>query len=503
MYGALLVAGTTSDAGKSALVTGICRLLARRGVAVAPFKAQNMSNNSVVTPDGGEIGRAQAVQALACGLAPSVAFNPVLLKPGSDRSSQVVVRGRVDGLVSARSYQERKSALLEVVTDTLAELRTRYDVVVCEGAGSPAEINLRVNDIANMGLAHAADLPVIVVGDIDRGGVFASLYGTVALLPDHLRSSVAGFVINKFRGDPALLSTGLADLQARTGIPTLGVLPWVEGLHLDAEDSLALRHPWGDDAAGSNALDVCVVRFPRISNFTDIDALALEPDVSVRYVTHAAALGDPDLVILPGTKATVADLTWLRARGFEAALHALPSTTTLLGICGGYQMLARRIDDPVESAAGLVEALGMLPAETHFEPVKVTRPRVGTAVVPGGPGRPVTGYQIHHGRTTSTTPWITLEDTWGTGSDGAINDDGSVLGTSLHGLFECDEFRTAFLAAVAARRGKTFASSGLSFAGAREAQFDRLADLVETHLDMAAIEKLIGGALPVPASETT
>jgi adenosylcobyric acid synthase len=318
---------------------------------------------------------------------------------------------------------------------------------------------------------------------------------------------VQGFVINKFRGDPALLAPGLAELEARAGVPTLGVLPWVDGLELDAEDSLALRHPWGEENAGPGMIDVCVVRFPRISNFTDLDALALEPGVSVRYVTHAAALGDPDLVILPGTKATVADLAWLRAAGFEPALRALRPTTTVLGICGGYQMLGRRIDDPVESSAGTVEGLGMLAADTRFEPGKVTRQR-GGAVSSGalGNGRPpVTGYQIHHGRTSSDAPWITLDDEWGAQAEGAGNADGSVLGTSLHGLFECDAFRTAFLAAVAARRGRTFAPSGVSFAAAREAQFDRLGDLVEDHLDMAAVEKLIAaGTTPsVPDAETT
>jgi adenosylcobyric acid synthase len=403
--------------------------------------------------------------------------------------------------------------LRDTVLAALNRLRGRFDVVILEGAGSPAEINLLDGDLVNLWLANAAGIPALVVGDIDRGGVFASLFGTVTLLPDHLRRCVAGFVINKFRGDPALLTPGLVDLESRTGVPTLGVLPWVDGLHLDAEDSLALRQPWGDDDTGPDALDVCVVRFPRISNFTDVDALALESGVSVRYVSHAAALGGPDLVILPGTKATVADLGWLRARGFEGALRALPSTTTVLGICGGYQMLARRIDDPVESAAGVVDGLGMLPAETQFQPAKVTRPRAGHAtvadgaapgstVVEGGRRYPVTGYQIHHGRTTSAAPWIALGDAWGTGPDGAVNDDGSVLGTSLHGLFECDEFRTAFLAAVAARRGKAFAPSGLSFARAREAQFDRLADMVEAHLDMPAIEKLIA-ALPVPTPETS
>ncbi|HEV7862197.1 MAG TPA: cobyric acid synthase [Acidimicrobiia bacterium] len=510
-----MVCGTTSDAGKSRVVTGLCRALARQGVRVAPFKAQNMALNSFVTPSGHEIGRAQGVQALAAGVDPEVDMNPILLKPSSDRTSQVIVLGEPIGHLDALTYHAAKPGLRETVLGALDRLRARFDVVILEGAGSPAEINLLDADLVNLWLADAAGIPALVVGDIDRGGVFASLYGTVALLPDHLRNRVQAFVINKFRGDPALLEPGLADLEGRTGVPTLGVIPWVDGLHLDAEDSLALRRPWGDGDGDADVdpvavLDVAVVRFPRISNFTDLDALSLEPGVSVRYVTRPAALGDPDLVILPGTKATVDDLGWLRAQGFEAALQALRPSTTVFGICGGYQMLGGRIDDQVESGTGSVKGLGRLPVETRFEPSKVTRPRAGHAIVPvavpvaseaprapGSPvGHPVTGYQIHHGRTASEAPWITLDDQWGSHCDGAANGDGSVLGTSLHGLFESDGFRTAFLAAVAARRGTLFAPSGVSFAAAREAQFDALADLVETHLDMTAIERLITTGAP-------
>ncbi len=495
LRGALMVCGTTSDAGKTRVVTGLCRALARRGVRVAPFKAQNMALNSFVTRSGHEIGRAQGVQALAAGVEPDVDMNPILLKPSSDRTSQVIVEGVPTGHLDAVAYHAAKPALRDTVLGALGRLRARYDVVLLEGAGSPAEINLLDGDLVNLWLADAAGIPALVVGDIDRGGVFASLFGTVALLPDHLRSCVKAFVINKFRGDPALLAPGLADLEARTGIPTLGVLPWIDDLHLDAEDSLALRQPWGDhdaDSADSTApppgdpLDVAVVRFPRISNFTDVDALALEPAVHVRYVTRPAGLGHPDVVILPGTKATVADLAWLRSRGFEATLRALDPSTTILGICGGYQMLGRTIDDPVESGAGSVKGLDRLPATTRFEPAKITRQRRGRAA-----GQSVAGYQIHHGRTDSDAPWITLDDEWGTVSEGARDAAGTVLGTSLHGLFESDGFRSAFLAAVAARRGKTFGPSGVSFAAARDSQFDRLADLVETHLDMAAIDKLI------------
>ena len=486
-----MVCGTTSDAGKSRVVTGLCRALARRGVSVAPFKAQNMALNSFVTRSGHEIGRAQGVQALAAGVEPEVDMNPILLKPSSDRTSQVIVLGEPVGHLDAAAYHAGKPALRDTVLAALNRLRASFDVVLLEGAGSPAEINLLDGDLVNLWLADAARLPAVVVGDIDRGGVFASLFGTVALLPDHLRACVQAFVINKFRGDPSLLAPGLADLEARTGLPTLGVLPWVDGLHLDAEDSLALRQPWGDagDAAGAASLDVCVVRFPRISNFTDIDAFALEPDVSVRYITHPGALGDPDLLILPGTKATVADLAWLRARGFDTALRALAPSTTILGVCGGYQMLGRSIEDDVESGAGSVEGLGHLPATTRFEEDKITRPRQGTAL-----DCPVTGYQIHHGCTASDAPWVTLDDHWGRHDDGAADFDAATFGTSLHGLFESDDFRVAFLDAAAARRGKPFKASGLSFASAREAQFDDLADLVEAHLDMPAIERLIANA---------
>ena len=507
LRGALMVCGTASDAGKSRLVTGLCRWLRRRGVAVAPFKAQNMALNSYVTPDGHEIGRAQGVQALAAGIEPHVDMNPILLKPTGERTSQVVVLGRPwlpgdapypGGHLDAVAYHGVKPQVRATVLEALARLQARFDVVVMEGAGSPAEINLLDGDLVNLWLARQSGTPAVVVGDIDRGGVFAALYGTVSLLPDDLRRCVRGFVINKFRGDAALLVPGLAELEARTGVPTLGVVPWSPGLDLDAEDSLALPAA-GAPAAG--ALDVAVVRLPRISNFTDFDALALEPAVSVRYVEHPGALGDPDLAVLPGTKATVADLAWLRDRGF---VEPLSRVTTLLGICGGYQMLGRRITDAVESGEGkpgarggpdVVDGLGWLEAETTFEPDKVTRPRSGSAL-----GEPLTGYQIHHGRT-RTAPagsWIALDDRWGPEADGARSADGRVLGTTLHGLFEADGFRAAFLAEVARRRHKEFSPSGVSFAGARDEQLDRLADLVEAHLDTAALEALIKEAHGVP-----
>ncbi|OZM80982.1 cobyric acid synthase [Pseudonocardia sp. MH-G8] len=490
MRGAVLVAGTTSDAGKSAVVTGICRLLARRGVAVAPFKAQNMSNNSVVTPDGGEIGRAQAVQALACGLEPSVAFNPVLLKPGSDRSSQVVVRGRVDGTVSARSYQERKKALLDVVTGSLAELRARYDVVVCEGAGSPAEINLRASDIANMGLAQAADLPVLVVGDIDRGGVLAHLFGTLAVLDPADQARIAGFVVNKFRGDPALLAPGLDQLAALTGRPTLGVLPWEERLWLDAEDSLSavadgvLGRP--APPHGGQWLRVAVVRLPRISNATDAEALAVEPGVAVRYVTEPSRLADSDLVVLPGSKSTVSDLAWLRRTGLaDAVLAHARAGRPVLGICGGYQMLGRRILDPHRVEGGDAEGLGLLDLEVAFDVDKHLGNPTGTAW-----GEPVRGYEIHHGRVVHTGDPQLL--------DGEGSDSGAVLGTHWHGLLENDGFRRALLRRVATHAGRTgfVPAPDTCFAAERTAQLDVLGDLVERHIDIRSLEHVINHGPP-------
>jgi adenosylcobyric acid synthase len=496
-----MVCGTASNAGKSTVVTGLCRLLARRGLRVAPFKSQNMALNSAVTPAGHEIGRAQAAQAQAAGVAPEVAMNPVLLKPQSDRTSQVVVMGRPWKVLGAADYQRAKPALSGLVQQQLADLRARFDVVLCEGAGSPAEINLLDGDIVNLRVACQAGLPAIVVGDIDRGGVFAALYGTVALLPDDLRATVRGFVINKFRGDPAVLGTGPNELADRTGVPTLGVLPWLDGIGLDAEDSLALGAGWPAHSwpgSGSGRLDVAAVRFPRISNFTDLDALAVEPAVHLRWVDNAAALGRPDLLILPGTKTTVADLRWLRQTGLADAIGELAGDpggrTTILGICGGYQMLGTGIDDPVESRSpAAVAGLGLLPAETVFEPDKVVRWTTGQALGVG-----VQGYEIRHGRTRSAAPWIVTDRPARPGDgdtdEGCQAAGGRIAGTSLHGLLEGDAFRSAFLAAVAARADVGWVPSRVSFAAAREDRFDRLAAAIESHLDVAALERLIGEA---------
>ncbi|HJP76552.1 MAG TPA: cobyric acid synthase [Pseudonocardiaceae bacterium] len=493
----LLVAGTSSDAGKSLVVTGLCRWLSRQGVKVAPFKAQNMSNNSMVTADGGEIGRAQAAQAAAAGLAPSVRFNPVLLKPGSDRSSQVVVLGKAVGEVSALSYRERKAALLDVVLSTLEQLRAEYDVVICEGAGSPTEINLRATDIANLGLARAANLPVLVVGDIDRGGVFAHLFGTLALLEPADQALIAGFVINKFRGDPALLAPGLDQLTRLTGRPTLGVLPWRDGLWLDAEDSLGyaadgvLGQP--EPPLGTQWLRVAVIRLPRISNGTDAEALAVEPGVSVRLVADPARLADADLVVIPGSKSTVADLEWLRRTGLADAIMAHAAAgKPVFGICGGFQLLGESIVDTVESRAGSVAGLGLLDVDIEFLADKTLRNPVGTAF-----GAPARGYEIHHGqvvrRGAELAGLISLPDGE---AEGAVN--GCVAGTHWHGLLENDEVRRALLgwAASLAGRNGFEAAPGTSFSDARNAQFDLVADLISANLNTAAVLELIERGAP-------
>ncbi|HUR12893.1 MAG TPA: cobyric acid synthase [Mycobacteriales bacterium] len=476
MRGALLVAGTTSDAGKSVLTAGLCRWLARQGVKVAPFKAQNMSLNSAVTADGAEIGRAQAMQAAAAGIEPEALMNPVLLKPGSDRTSQVVVLGRPYAEVSATSYREHKAALLEVALASLAELRSRFDVVICEGAGSPAEINLRATDIANMGLARAADLPVLVVGDINPGGVFAGLFGTLALLSREDQALVAGFVVNKFRGDPALLEPGLAMLTRLTGRPTYGVLPWADGLELDVEDSLGLAAPVAPlPAVGRDVLRVSVIRLPRLSNWTDVDALRSEPGVLVRFVTTPEELADADLVVLPGTRQTVADLAWLRSRGLADALARREGP--LLGICGGYQMLGARIEDDVESGAGAVDGLGLLPVRTVFAREKVLARPVGE----WRSERVDTAYEVHHGLITASAgePFL----------DGVQV--GPVFGTVWHGALESDGFRRALLAEVAKVTGREWEPGTRAFEEVRQARLDVLGDLVADHLDTEAVARLL------------
>jgi adenosylcobyric acid synthase len=501
-----MVCGTTSDAGKSTVVAGLCRLLAREGVSVAPFKGQNMSLNSVVTTEGAEIGRAQWLQAVAAGAEPEAAMNPVLLKPTSERSSQVIVMGHPVETQQAGDYQRSKAGLVDIVDGALADLRSRFDVVICEGAGSPAEINLLDHDIVNLGLAVRAGLPAVVVGDIHRGGVFAHLFGTVAVLPDDLRACIKGFIINMFRGDPALLGDAMDQLEARSGVPTLGVLPYLPGLVLDAEDSLhrmLSALPSGPITAAEQ-LDVVVLRLPRLSNFTDFDPLLVEGGVAVRFVDHPSAFGDPDLVVVPGTKSTVADLEWLRASGLLAVIEArrsTPSPPVILGVCGGFQMLGRRIEDPagVESTVPEVAGLDWLPLVTRFRAQKTTRLRAGS----GPSGDPVHGYEIRHGRTSALAGWdrwLSLDDGGREGEDedveSARDRTMSVYGTSLHGLFEEDRFRGDFLTGVAEARGKSWRPSGVAFAEARQQQIDRVADACAAHLDLAALWRLIEVGAP-------
>lgn len=488
MSAALMVAGTTSDAGKSVVTTALCRAFARRGVRVAPYKAQNMSNNSMVcqAADGttAEIGRAQWIQAVAAGARPEPAMNPVLLKPGSDRRSHVVAMGRPAGTIASMDFTEGRRQLARLAHDAFDDLATRYDLVIAEGAGSPTEINLRSSDYVNMGLARHADMPVVVVGDIDRGGVFAAFYGTVALLEAADQALIAGFVVNKFRGDERLLRPGLDQLEALTGRRVFGTLPWDARLWLDSEDALDLESR--RDHGGE--LRVAVIRLPRISNFTDVDALALEPGVDVHFVSDVHGLDDADLVVVPGTRTTLSDLGWLRSRGLDEAIARHVSRGgSVLGICGGFQLLGGEIRDPegVEGHAGATaRGLGLLDVSTEFAADKVLRLPEGEAF-----GEVVHGYEIHHGRTTahSGEPFL-----------GGAHRDG-VWGTMWHGSLESDAFRRALLSEVAARGRRTLPVSDVSFAAAREARLDLLADLAEQHLDLDALLALAhDGPVPRP-----
>ncbi len=481
-----MVLGTTSDAGKTVVTTGLCRALARRGVRVAPFKAQNMSNNSMVTVDGAEIGRAQWIQAVAARAEPEAAMNPVLLKPGSDRRSHVVVMGVPAGHLDASEYAGTRAPLAAAAYDAFDDLSSRYDAVVCEGAGSPAEVNLRAHDYVNMGLARHASIPALLVGDIDRGGVFAAMHGTLALLEEADQALIAGLVINKFRGDAGLLQPGLDVVEKVTGRPFLGVLPWLPGLWLDSEDSLSVRdRSVPADHAGSR-LRVAVVRLPRISNFTDIDALCLEPGLEVTFVADPRSLASADVVVLPGTRATIADMAWLREQGLADAVRDHGERGgVVLGICGGFQMLGREIADPdgVEGPAGTrVPGLGLLDAVTTFGHEKVLATPVGSAL-----GEPVSGYEIHHGR---------VEVGAGKPFPGGCRS-GAVFGTMWHGCLEGDAFRGAWLRETAELVGRSDIGTGtVSFAAARENRIDALADALEEHLDFDAVLRLVEHGTP-------
>ena len=479
----IMVQGTMSGAGKSLLVTALCRIFLQDGYRVAPFKSQNMALNSFITPDGLELGRAQTTQAEAAGLECDVRMNPILLKPSSDMGSQLIVNGEVRGHYSASEYFRMKKGLIPEILAAYSSLAAENDIIVIEGAGSPAEINLRADDIVNMGLAELVNAPVLLVGDIDRGGVFAQLYGTVALLRPEEQKRVVGTIINKFRGDPALLGSGLRQLEELTGVPVLGVVPYTRA-DIDDEDSLSPRL---NRTQAARTLDVAVVRLPHISNFTDFSPLEEHPAVGVRYVSSADALCAPDLVILPGSKSTAADLLWLRETGMEAAIQSLAAAgTPILGVCGGYQMLGQRLHDPdgVE-CAGTVEGLGLLPCETVFSSEKRRTRRQAVVLAAPFAGAALEGYEIHNGRTEvhGAAPFCRFSDG---SADGAAL--GNVFGTYLHGLFDTGSLTVALANWLAARRGLTIPEAEPQPRAAyRQRQYDLLADAVRASLDMKKI----------------
>ena len=478
-----MVQGTGSNVGKSVLVAGLARAFARQGLSVRPFKPQNMSNNAMATPEGGEIGRAQALQALACGVEPHTDMNPVLLKPETDKGAQVVVQGRRLTTVKARDYAALKPQLLASVLDSYRRLAAKADLVLVEGAGSPAEINLRAGDIANMGFAEAADLPVILAGCIDRGGVIAQIVGTHTVLPPADRARIRAFLVNKFRGDPALFAGGYAEIEDRTGWPGLGTVPWFADAHLlPAEDAADIR----PNRTGGGLRIVCPA-LSRIANFDDLDPLSQTPGVQVRMIRPGQPLpGDADLVILPGSKSTRGDLAFLRQQGWDIDLAAhVRRGGRVLGICGGYQMLGRTIADPdgIESAPGSTPGLGLLDVETVMHPEKRLGPVGATHIATG---QPVQGYEIHIGRTAGpdcARPLFRVGDR----PEGATSPDGRIQGAYLHGLFASDGFRTAYLTALGATPGP------FDYSATVDATLDRLADHLAAHLDLPRLLDIARG----------
>jgi adenosylcobyric acid synthase len=495
----LMIQGTASGVGKTVLTAALCRLLARSGISVAPFKSQNMALNAAVTLDGLEIGRAQAAQAEAAGIEPSVDMNPILLKPEGDDCSQVVVGGVARGSFTFADYRRLRAELFPLVEASLDRLRRAHEVVLIEGAGSPAEINLNDGEIVNMRIARLADAPVVLAGDIDRGGVFAAFVGTLALLDAADRDRIQAFVINKFRGNASLLTSGLEDLARRTGRPILGVVPYVDDMPVAAEDSLDLDV---DRGAARDDIEIAVIRIPRIANFDDFEPLAREPGVGVRFVRDPEKLAAADLVVLPGSKSTMADLAWLRQTGFAEAIVAFARAgRPVLGVCGGYQMLGQTLRDPLglESAAGDVDGLGLLPVVTTFAPVKTTvrvRARMATSAgfLAGALGAEVSAYEIHTGNTETQGGERPFALTWRNGAtidegDGAMNVSGTVVGTYLHGLFTSEELRRALLVHLAARKGlapdpRWGRPLGLD-------RYDRLADVVGGALDLTLLARLL------------
>lgn len=494
----IMVQGTCSNAGKSLICAALCRIFRQDGWRVAPFKAQNMALNSYITADGGEMGRAQVVQAEAAGIAPDVRMNPILLKPTSDVGSQVIVLGEARGNRTAREYWGDKKALFPVVKQAYDSLASEYDIIVIEGAGSPAEINLKQDDIVNMGLAKLVDAPVLLVGDIDRGGVFASLYGTVKLLEPDEQARIRALIINKFRGDVEILRPGLAQLEELTGKPVVGVVPYGR-FDIDDEDSLSER--LDGDARGA-AVRIAVVRLPRLSNFTDFAALERAPGVGVYYADKPAQLEGADLVILPGTKATLSDLKWLRESGMEAQIlkqHA--ASTPVFGVCGGFQMLGRTVSDPENTeGGGSMRGIGLLPVDTVFRPRKTTVQARGVVSALSGvleelTGAAIEGYEIHMGDTTrdaDAQPFCAL-----TRADGTVVSDGcqaeNVYGTYLHGVFDAPGVALGLAQALAVRKGISLDDAACDIAGYKEREYDRLADAVRQALDMDLIYRILEG----------
>ena len=492
MAKAIMIQGTMSGAGKSLLCAALCRVFRQDGLRVAPFKSQNMALNSYVTKDGLEMGRAQVMQAQAAGVEPDVRMNPILLKPCSDTGSQVIVNGEVLGQMSAADYFRYKPKLIPGILDAYHSLASEFDVIVIEGAGSPAEINLKENDIVNMGLAKLVNAPVLLAGDIDRGGVFAQLYGTAALLESDERERIKGLIVNKFRGDVEILRPGLTMLEEKTGLPVLGVVPYLR-VDVDDEDSLA---PSLEQTAAHKPLDAAVIRLPRISNFTDFAPLEAHPLIGVRYVRRPDELGRPDLLILPGTKSTMSDLLWLRQSGLETAIQRLAAGgTVILGICGGYQMLGRTLSDP-EGTEGdgpqTLRGLGLLPVDTAFE-TKKTRTRVrGSILAAPFAGVRVDAYEIHTGRTAVDGEALCRLDNGQL--DGCAG--GNVYGTYLHGLFDTGEAAEALAKALCGRKGLDYAASApVERVAYLNKQYDILAEGVRAALDMDAVYRILEGAV--------
>lgn len=495
----LMVQGTGSSAGKSLLVTALCRIFARRGLRVAPFKAQNMSNNAAVCDDGAEIGRSQALQAAAAGTPPRAEMNPILLKPEADSRSQLIVNGRRQRTMTAREYFRSKQELWPVVTAALDRLRRDFELVVIEGAGSPAELNLRDVEIVNMAVARYANAPVLLVGDIETGGVFAQLLGTLWLLRDEERALLKGLIVNKFRGDRSLFDSGRAMLEDRGGVPVLGVLPWIADLNLPEEDSQVLDRGNSPPDRAAGKIEIAVIRLPRIANFDDFTPLAREPSVSLRYVDSPSQLAGCSAAIIPGSKATVADLQWLKQHGFAESLarHAAAGMQ-VVGICGGYQILGRRLSDPdgIESSIRDTDGLNLLPIETRFDGDKQTHPVSGQILAdphcPGALGQEVRGYEIHLGKTKSDHPWLQLKRNDGSAvDDGSISENGRVWGCYLHGIFENDAFRRNWLATLDGGQSETLECDTLEYQAAFTRSLDRLADEVTTALDMDAVDDMI------------